>query len=120
VAASQAQPAEIVDPRPFARGEIADVYRRFPHLGPVLPAMGYGPAQLAALRETLDAVKADVVVAGTPSDLGALLALRTPVVRARYDFVEQAAGTEGAVSLSGLVDDFLVARALLPPERDGS
>ncbi|MBW2697914.1 MAG: GTPase [Deltaproteobacteria bacterium] len=112
VAASRAQPAEIVDPRPFARGEMADIYARFPHLGPVLPAMGYGRAQLDALRDTLEAVGADVVVAGTPSDLGALLGLRTPVVRARYDFEEVDAGIVGVASLSGLVDAFLDARGL--------
>jgi len=112
VAASQAQPAEIVDPRPFARGEIADAYARFPHLGPVLPAMGYGRAQLDALRETLEAVDADVVVAGTPSDLGALLGLSKPVVRARYDFEEVVSAAPGAASLSGILEVFLAERGL--------
>jgi predicted GTPase len=54
----------------------------------VLPAMGYGESQRKSLEETLNAVDAEVVVAGTPIDLGALLNLRLPVVRARYGFAE--------------------------------
>jgi predicted GTPase len=113
VAASRAHPAEIVDPRPYARGEIAEVFARFPHLGPVIPAMGYGTSQLRDLRDTLDAMQADVVVSGTPSDLGALLDLRTPVVRARYDFEEVRGPDLGAPSLSKIADAFLDARGLV-------
>lgn len=88
VAARAAGALRIVDPRPFAAPEIAALYERHPHLGPVLPAVGYGPAQLAALRATLDAADADVIVAATPVDLQALLRPRLPVVRARYGFAE--------------------------------
>ncbi|HXJ33766.1 MAG TPA: cyclic 2,3-diphosphoglycerate synthase [Candidatus Eisenbacteria bacterium] len=88
VAARDAGAAEIVDPRSAAAEPIREVYARHPHIGPVLPAMGYGPAQLAALAETIDGARADVVVSGTPIDLAALLALTTPVVRARYEFAD--------------------------------
>jgi len=88
VAASRAGAAAIVDPRPFAAPEIAAAYAAYPHLGPVLPALGYSPAQLDALRRTLDAADADVVVSGTPADLAALVRLRKPVVRARYEFAD--------------------------------
>ncbi|MBX3663298.1 MAG: tetraacyldisaccharide 4'-kinase [Burkholderiales bacterium] len=88
VAARQAGAAEIVDPRAWAAPPIAAVYAQYPHLGAVLPAMGYSPEQLAALRATIDATPADVVVAGTPVDLAALLRPGKPVVRARYDFAE--------------------------------
>jgi predicted GTPase len=88
VAASRAGAAAIVDPRPTAAPEIAAVYAAYPHLGPVLPALGYSPAQLDALRRTLDAVDADLVVSGTPADLAALVPLRKRVVRARYEFAE--------------------------------
>jgi len=88
IAATQAGAAEIIDPRPWASAPIAAVYAKYPHLGPVLPAMGYSPRQLAALRETIDSSPADVVVAGTPIDLAALLGPDKPVVRARYDFAE--------------------------------
>jgi predicted GTPase len=105
VAATQAQAAEIVDPRSGAADEIADVYARYPHIGPVLPAMGYSRAQLDALQETINASAADVVVVATPCDLGKLIAIDKPVVRVRYEFAE--VGTPG---LGSLVEDFLEGR----------
>jgi predicted GTPase len=103
VAAAGAGAAEIVDPRPFAAPEIADVYARYPHIGAVLPAVGYDPAQLEALRQTIEATDAEVVVAGTPSDLASHIALSKPVVRARYEFAELS-----EPRLSDLVEDFLL------------
>ena len=88
VAAMRACVAEIVDPRPFAVGPIADVYTDYPHIGRVLPAIGYGPAQRSALAETIDRSDADLVIAATPVDLAAVLGLHKPVVRARYEFVD--------------------------------
>ena len=88
VAAVRAGASAIVDPRPFAAPEIAAVYARYPHIGAVLPAMGYSRAQLAALVRTIDAADADVVVAATPIDLAALIAVNKPVVRARYEFAD--------------------------------
>jgi len=87
-AAARAAGAEVVDPRPFAAPALAEVFARHPHLGPVLPAMGYTPEQLAALERTLEAVEADVVVAGTPVDLAALVTIAKPIVRARYAYAE--------------------------------
>ncbi|ADE14628.1 putative cytoplasmic protein [Nitrosococcus halophilus Nc 4] len=88
VAATQAQAAEIVDPRQVAVEKIAAVYAQYPHMGPVLPAVGYHPEQLQALRETLNAANVDVVVSATPCDLGALIELNKPIVRVRYEFAE--------------------------------
>jgi predicted GTPase len=88
VAAVRAGASAIVDPRPFAAPEIAAVYARYPHIGAVLPAMGYSPVQLAALARTIDAADADVVVAATPIDLAALIAVNKPIVRARYEFAD--------------------------------
>lgn len=105
VAATQAQAAEIVDPRSAAADEIAAVYARYPHIGPVLPAMGYSRAQLDALQETINASAADVVVVATPCDLGKLIAIDKPIVRIRYEFAE--VGTPG---LGSLVEDFLEVR----------
>jgi predicted GTPase len=85
-AATQANAARIVDPRAYAVPEIAALYVQYPHLGPVLPAMGYSAGELDALVRSLDATPADVVVAGTPIDLAALAKLGKPVVRARYEF----------------------------------
>jgi len=102
VAATQAEAAEIVDPRGAAVGEIADVYRRYPHIGAVLPAVGYHPSQLEALRETINAAEADLVVAATTCDLQALIQIGKPVVRACYEFAEV-----GDPGLGRLVDAFL-------------
>jgi predicted GTPase len=102
VAAMQAGAAAIVHPREYAAPELAALYAEYPHLGPVLPAMGYSRAQLDALARSINAAPADVVVAGTPVDLAALAPLDKPVVRARYEFAE--VETPG---LSGELDRFL-------------
>ena len=108
VAATQAQAAEIIDPRSFAADEIAQVYSKYRHIGTVLPAVGYHHTQLQALRETINAADADVVVSATPCDLASLIEINKPVVRARYEFAE--AGTPG---LGGLVETFLKEKNLL-------
>jgi predicted GTPase len=88
VAAKQAGAAEIVDPRPWAVGTIADTFVRYPHVGAVIPAMGYGDEQLHELQETIDRVECDVVVTGTPFDLGRLISTRHPLRHARYELRE--------------------------------
>jgi len=108
VAATRAQAAAIVNPRSYATAEILAVYRDYPHIGPVLPATGYTPEQLDGLRRTIDAVPVDVVIAATPIDLAAALAVNKPIVRARYEF-EEVAGA----GLSAHVERFL-RRAGLP------
>jgi len=102
VAAREGGAAEIVDPRSHADPGIAALYAQYPHLGPVLPAMGYSPGQLAALARSIDAVPADLVVSGTPVDLAALTPLAKPVVRARYEFAEV-----DSPGLGDVIDDFL-------------
>jgi predicted GTPase len=95
-----------LDPRAFAAPGIAEMFARFPLLGPVLPAMGYDGPQRTALAETIARSGAEVVVAGTPIDLAAALpGLVLPVVRARYAFEE----TESP-GLGELVDAFLNRR----------
>jgi predicted GTPase len=93
--------AVLVDPRPFARGSLRDVFARYPGLGPVLPAVGYGAAQLDELRATIDAVPCDVVLLGTPVDLRRAFAVRPPVVRVRYEVEEAREGAFEEV-LAGL------------------
>jgi predicted GTPase len=80
--------ATLIDPRPYARGSIQRVFQEYPMLGPVLPAVGYDPQQMADLRTTIDAVPCDLVLLGTPIDLGRVLALRQPVVRVHYEIEE--------------------------------
>ena len=108
VAATQAQAAEIIDPRSFAVNEIAQVYNNYQHIGEVLPAVGYHHTQLQALGETINAADVDVVVSATPCDLAALIDINKPVVRARYEFAE--AGKPG---LGDLVESFLKAKHLI-------
>lgn len=77
--------AEIVDPRPHAVGSIAQVYRDYPHLGGVLPAMGYSESQLEELRQTIEATSCDLVLYATPVDLTRLVRLDKAAVRVRYE-----------------------------------
>ena len=79
--------AEIVDPRPWAVGAVRDVLERYPHIGAVLPALGYSEAECAALARSIGNAAVDAVIAGTPIDLSRVLGHDIPVVRARYDFV---------------------------------
>jgi predicted GTPase len=84
VAARAHGAAEIVDPRPWAIGTIAATFLKY-DVGPVLPAMGYSPGQLAEMEQIIDAADVDVVVIGTPIDLRAVIEISKPAVRARYD-----------------------------------
>ncbi len=88
VAAQEAGARRQVDPRPAAVGSIATTYERYPHIGAVLPAMGYSPEQLADLEATINAVDCDVVVAGTPVDLARLVRSRHPIRQVRYELAE--------------------------------
>ena len=89
VAARQAGAGVIVDPRPYAVGSIAETYECYPHIGLVLPAMGYGDQQIADLSATVRAADCDVVVTGTPIDLGRLVDLGHPDRHARYSVEER-------------------------------
>jgi predicted GTPase len=90
-AAHKAGATTLVDPRPYAVGSLAAVFTKFPHLGRVLPAMGYDDHQLEELGKTIRDTECDVVVIGTPMDLGRLVDLGHPVRRTTYEFAE--AGT---------------------------
>jgi predicted GTPase len=108
VAAIRAQVAEVIDPRPSAVGDIAEVFRQYPHIGKVLPAMGYSAKERGELQATINGSSAEAVIAGTPSDLSHLLQLDKPVIRARYEFAEV-----GEPRLSNLVEDFLRRRSIV-------
>jgi predicted GTPase len=88
VAAKQAGAAVLVDPRPWAVRTIVETYAAYPAIGNVLPAMGYSDHQLRDLEETIDATACDVVVTGTPIDLGRLITTRHPIRHARYELRE--------------------------------
>jgi predicted GTPase len=101
--------AEMIDPRPYAQGGLADVYRAFPHLGPILPALGYYPEQLRDLEATIRAVPADVVLSATPSSLTDLIQVDKPIVQVSYEMVET-----GGSRLSDTLRGFLRAKGLSP------
>jgi len=88
VAARRFGAAKLVDPRPAAVGSIRDVLDRYPALEPLVPAMGYGTAQIRDLEATLNAVDADLVLCATPIDLTRVLTLTKPMTRVRYELVE--------------------------------
>ena len=77
--------AELVDPRPYAVRSIAETFRKYPHIGPLLPAMGYGEEQIRDLEETINATPCDLVLTATPVDIRRLLKVRYPVDRVRYE-----------------------------------
>ena len=96
---------EMIDPRPYAQGAIAETYVKYPHLGPILPALGYYPDQLRDLEATVAAVPADVVVSATPFSLERLIHVDKPIVRVGYEMAET-----GEPRLSEFVREFLARR----------
>jgi predicted GTPase len=88
VAAQKFGASQIIDPRPYTVGSITETFRKYPDIGQLLPAMGYGQAQRDDLEETLNRVEADVVIVGTPIDLGRLLEVNKPMLRVRYELQE--------------------------------
>jgi predicted GTPase len=102
VAATQAGAAEIVDPRSVATEDFTQVFTRYPHIGAVLPALGYFPSQLQTLCDIINAADIDAVVDASPCDLSKLIDIDKPVVQVSYEFEETR-----EPRLSNLVDTFL-------------
>ena len=94
--------SEIVDPRPYASGSIKEAYKKYAHLGAILPALGYGEKQIAELKETIDRTPCDVVVIGTPIDLRRVMTINKPTVRVKYELQ-----VLGPVSLEQVLEEFL-------------
>ncbi len=104
LAAKQYGAASVVDPRPHAVGTIKEVFERYPHLEEVLPAMGYGEDQLKELEATINACECDLILSGTPVDLGRLIRVNQPLLRVRYELQEI-----GRPTLDEILDAFLAA-----------
>ncbi|MCD6208611.1 MAG: GTPase [Thermoproteales archaeon] len=85
IAAKEYGAKEIVDPRPYAIGSIREAFEKYQHIGPVLPALGYGEKQMKELEQVINKAEADVIVLGTPSDISRYLNLNKPVVRVSYE-----------------------------------
>jgi len=96
--ASKKLAQELVDPRPYAVGSLREVYKKYPHIGHVLPAMGYSEEQIKDLEETIRRSVCDAVVIATPTDLRRKIRIDQPTVRVLYDF---------DIDLTPLIDRFL-------------
>ena len=88
VAAEKFGATEVVDPRPWITGTIAETFESYPDIGKLLPAMGYGEQQIKDLEATINAADCDVVIIGTPIDLRRLLHIEKPSVRVTYNLKE--------------------------------
>ena len=101
VAAQKFGAAEMVDPRPFVVGRMAETFEIYPNIGTLLPAMGYGAEQLKDLETTINTTDCDAVVIGTPIDLNRIIKIDKPNTRVYYDLQEI-----GQPDLTGVLDDF--------------
>jgi predicted GTPase len=88
VAARKFGAADIVDPHAYAVGPIKDTFSKYPDMGPILPAMGYGPGQIKDLQRTIADTECDLVIIATPVDLGSILEIKRPSVRVSYELQE--------------------------------
>jgi len=88
LAARQFGAKELVDPRPYAVGSLRETFEAYPHIGPLLPAMGYGSRQIQELEETIRRVPCDLVMIATPVDLRRIIAIRRPACRVTYELKE--------------------------------
>ena len=104
VAAQKLGAAEIVDPRPYTVNSITATYEKYPNIGTLLPAMGYGEAQMKDLEDTINRVDCDSVVIGTPIDLGRILNINKPSTRVMYELQEIGANTlESVLKAKGII-----------------
>jgi predicted GTPase len=108
-AARQFGAVELIDPRPYARGKLVDTYSLYPHLGPILPALGYYSEQLRDLEATVEAVPADLVVSATPFSLGSLIKISKPMVQVAYEMSET-----GEPRLSDAIREFVRSKGIVP------
>ncbi len=79
---------EIVDPRPYTVNSISETFKKYPKIGKLLPAMGYGEEQMKDLQETINRTDCDSVIIGTPIDLGRILKINKPSTRVKYELQE--------------------------------
>jgi len=108
IAAIKYKAREIVDPRPYAVGSIKKAYEEYTHLGPVLPALGYGKKQMKELEETISKIECDTIILGTPSDITRYLNVKVPVVHVYYELKEL-----GKPDLEDILKDFLIKHKLI-------
>ena len=102
IAAKKYGAEEIVDPRPFVVGKLAETFNIYPNIGKLLPAMGYGKQQIKDLEATIDKTECDSVIIGTPIDLNRIIKINKPNTRVYYNLQEI-----GDPNLGQVMDDFI-------------
>jgi predicted GTPase len=102
IAAQRYEAAEIVDPRPAITGTIKETYESYPHIGALLPAMGYGEQQIRDLQQTINRTDCDLVLFATPIDLPKLVSINKPTLRVRYEYRDHRSPKLGEVLLKRL------------------
>ncbi|RKY85805.1 GTPase, partial [candidate division KSB1 bacterium] len=102
VAARKFGAAELVDPRPYLVGSILETFRKYPNIGTLLPAIGYGEKQIRDLEETINRTECDSVIVATPIDLRRVVKLNKPATRVKYELQEI-----GDPTLSSLIEGFI-------------
>jgi len=115
VAAQKFGASEIVDPRPFLKGSLVDMFKLYPHIPNLLPAEGYGGQMLKDMEDTVNAVDCDAVVVGTPIDLARIMKIEKPNTRVYYDLQEI-----GTPNLGTVLEEFLEKHGLLKEEAVGT
>jgi len=108
IAARQGGAAEIVDPRPYAVESIAEAFRNYPSIGPILPAIGYSTRQLQHLETTINKVDCDAVLVATPINLSRIINIGKPHTRVSYELQEL-----GTPNLEDILSEFVRAHSLL-------
>ena len=104
--------AELVDPRPYVVGKLAETFKIYPNIGTLLPAMGYGKEQMKDLEKTIANTPCDAVVIGTPIDLPRFIKIKQPVVKVGYELQEI-----GTPTLKEVLDEFVAKHNLKPKRR---
>ncbi len=112
VAAQKYGATELIDPRPYTVGELTTTFQRYPNIGTLLPAMGYGEQQMKDLEKTIANTPCDAVVIGTPIDLPRFIKIKQPVVKVGYELQEI-----GTPTLKDVLDDFVAKHNLKPKRR---
>jgi predicted GTPase len=108
VAALKHGAAELIDPRPYTVGKLSQTYEKYPEIGTLLPAMGYGEQQIRDLEQTIANTPCDAVVIGTPIDLGRIIKINQPTVKIGYELQEI-----GYPNLEEILQDFCKKHKLI-------
>jgi predicted GTPase len=109
IAAEKFGAAELVDPRPYTVNSIRKTFEKYPDIGVLLPAMGYGSQQMKDLETTINKTKCDLVIIATPIDLNRIIKIKKPTVRVRYNLQEI-----GLPNLTTVLNEFVKGKKLKP------